>query len=440
MSQQNGGSSAGGKKGEILCNHREAVTSLAEGADGRFVISGSLDHSVCLCEFDPAERAYRLVWRLKLAGPVTSVALDRSARWLAVTIANHAIHVFDIAAREVVPDDGNPTVLNEFIGHHIFSPDSKWLTVCGHMPGLSALYLGGRNGPREALTLLGESSSVILELAISPDSRWIAAGASDGTVRVWPLSLSATEGPSTDSIADGCSLDAQLESVFALEFSVDGKWLFASGIGPHVCGWQLHGSPNEWRRCTLKGRDDDIVSTFRISYDSQWLVAVGSEGTGRLWNLRSDDANSSCRVLRGHEDRIKRILISPNCQWIVTTSVDQTIRLWTLQDPSCDVPCTLLHGPPRGASEVNIDRDSRWLVAASGELDWDDTDTNAFVWDLSHFAPNPSPLVLAGHGLSIVRTAFVLGGQVVVTASCDGTVRQWPLPTSTLESRAIACS
>ncbi len=87
---------------------------------------------------------------------------------------------------------------------------------------------------------------------------------------------------------------------------------------------------------TLDGHSDQVRS---IAFDSAGtrLVTGSLDGTARLWDALTGE---ELRVFRGHEGRVEKVLITPDGRRVVTAATDSTVRIWDIDsgDELCSLP------------------------------------------------------------------------------------------------------
>jgi WD40 repeat protein len=174
-----------------------------------------------------------------------------------------------------------------------------------------------------------------------------------------------------------------------------------------------------------------------------------------VWNIGEiEDMGKQVFALRGHHDEVLRAAFSPKGDEIITASQDGTARLWTLNfgtelsgrgqlgcrrepiviSPDHKLVLTIrdaevlrhdnhenrdlppLRGHGATVESVVFSSDGTQIVTAGG------VDNTARIWD----ARTGNLLkILAGHEAWVLYAEFNQTGDLVVTASGDGTARVW---------------
>jgi WD40 repeat protein len=155
--------------------------------------------------------------------PVWAVALSRNGKFLAAGRYDGTVEVWDITHQDPLPlwpspsqkvrdpagDDAVP-----IIASIAFSPDSKTLATGSYD---STVRLWEVTTGRE-LTQLGRHTNHVRSVAFSPDGKLLASASDDGTVRLWDV---ANRQPAGD-------LPAQAVPVWCVSFNPEGN-LLATG-------------------------------------------------------------------------------------------------------------------------------------------------------------------------------------------------------------------
>ena len=294
------------------------------------------------------------------------------------------------------------------------------------------------------LTLRGHRG-VVLSIALSPDARHIVSGGWDETVRLWQTSTGRAVKV----------LRGHTDRVMAVAFSPDGRWLVSGSKDATARVWEV----GTGRLAHVLTSHGNRVTSLAFSPDGSVLATGSRDRTVKTWTVTSW---RELRTFTGHSGFVWSVAFSPDGGTLASGSWDGTIRLW---DVNGSTEPRIVHTGARVRSVVFSD-DGRWLassgydhasislggkrlvsriynVAAGSQprihCSYIDASIFAIRGDSVFCADRdrairirglPNGMVmrtLLGHSHQVTSLAVNIGGDLLVSASDDGTVKVWQL-------------
>ncbi len=235
-----------------------------------------------------------------------------------------------------------------------------------------------------------------MSIAWRPDSKVLASAGQDGKIRLWEI----TSGEATHSLDGGAAW------VEHLAWRGGKKPILASAAGRKLKLWNAVGD--------LVREYPDHQSTIS---GLQWrprvrqLASIAYGGV-TLWDPQQSEA------VRRLEWQGSSLVVawSPDGKHIATGDQDSTVHFWIMSTGK-DLQ---MSGYPTKVRELSWDATSRYLATGGGQ--------EVTVWDCSGRGPaGTSPVTLSGHQdfLSVVR--FQHHGKLLASGGTDGLVYVWQL-------------
>ena len=186
-----------------------------------------------------------------------------------------------------------------------YSPDKKTIAITAG--GL--VYLWDVATGQYLRTLKGHRSNVS-SVDFSPDSKILATGSRDHTVRLWDMHTGQTIR----------ILEGHTDLVYGPVYSPDGSVLATRSRDDTLRLWNASTGKNI--KTILRGSEG---MNFMFSPDSTTFAVGNSNGTVGLFDAQTGE---KIKTLRGNTDYIYTVLYSPNGNKILTKSRDGTVVLW----------------------------------------------------------------------------------------------------------------
>jgi WD40 repeat protein len=390
-------------------------------------------------------------WRLRHTWTVAAVSFSRDGKLLASCGqetsggGSSAVRVWEVpSGREVRciwlghwTQDGHFTRV-------ALSPDGKWVAWSG--PGSGGVSVADVATGRVIDRLHppdGKKRNVPAQpFAFSPDSKTLATGGEDGTLRLWDLSTGAETLHAKVGAFDRCVFSPDRKTLAVAGSKFDGLRLIDIAPDRPATGKALpfpvvRPAPHCFAFCPdgaqLAGGDDNLVRVWDVatgkelkriewtgkaayavafSPDGKTLTAVSRDGRVRTWTTAGKETRAfELPFNPSNRDTAARLALSPDGRWLAVAPLAKEIRLVHLNaggELSPPAP------QPRAtyASAYVFSPDGMYLVSPSSE-------DHLLVWEA-----RTGKLVRKGteDARSVYWAAFTPDGKKVLTLSFD---RNW---------------
>jgi WD40 repeat protein/MinD-like ATPase involved in chromosome partitioning or flagellar assembly len=429
-----------------LHGHERSVNALAFTTDGRTLASGGPDGIVRFWDVARWKEWNNLDAH---SDPITALTFSSDGKLLATASEDATARLWDCLSGQLIHElNGH----SEAVVAAAFAPDNftlctasldqtvrSWYTDSGEPHGMMCQAADSVTGDGAGIDFgIAEA-----EAASASTSRFrLAAGSSDGQVRLWDISDVKRIRDYPSAVLEGHDLD-----VNGLAFTADGSILASASGDMSVRLWKMRGRQ---LIAKLEGHTGDVAAVA-FSPDGTTLATGSWDTLIRLWDVAARNPTGTLRghmgavtslafhpagrliasagwdknvllwdmvskkhygSLQGHEKMVTAVTFAPDGKTVVTGGWDKTARLWNPDTSRC---IRTLTGHRFAVSAVAVHPEGNTLATGS----WD---TTVKLWD---WQSGTEIRTLYGHTESIRSAAYSPDGSLIATGSWDGTVRIW---------------
>lgn len=375
--------------------HKEGVTTLDLGPDGRTLATASFDRTIALWDVSDPSHPVESARLTGHASMVEAVRFSTDGHQLFSADLDHIVQWDALGAGQPRPLAALDTKAS--LTSAAFTPDGQTLATAGYDEAVTLYDMTAPSRPTR--TAAATMAGFVTDLAISSDGKLLAAGDRLGNVVVWDigdrLHPSRLTGFSHSS-----------DPITSVDFGRDGtvvvsgaKTLFSPGW---ATVWDIR-EPGRPREVGAIANNLNAAQPLHISADGKLLTLPGLStflwpADGSRQAIPLDDSNGSAAF-------------APDGKALATGGSGRGIIVWDIKDP----------GRPKKAAEVPSDgvSFSRYIYHPAGHLvaGLNRDDGTVTLWSVADQTRIHAAAILTGHSRSVSDLAFRPDGQYAVTVS-----------------------
>ncbi|MYF98393.1 WD40 repeat domain-containing protein, partial [Candidatus Poribacteria bacterium] len=345
-----------GQHKQVLMGNAFWMNKVLFSPDGKSLAVVSRDHSIYL--YDTATGINKQI-HIEHALIANNVVFSPDGQTFAIVCRDHSIHIWDAALGIHLQTLTSQHIPNEQTKNMI--PYSNW-TISPD----SAMFAGGNPDGSISLWdvnsakhkfLIGHNDSV-QSVAFSPDGRIFASGSKDKTIRIWDVAT----GKHKDTLRNQGMVGKQKQNentvaVSSVSFNPDSRLLASGSMDGSIKIWDLETGDTKH---TLAGHTQKIIY-LTFSPDGTVLASVSIDGTLSLWDVTT---GSHKRTLGARKGTIWSVSFTPDGVPFAGEINNNVIFLWQVEKGTRK---KVLIGQGSPVSHVSFSPDGRTLSSTSAD-------------------------------------------------------------------------
>ncbi len=242
-----------------------------------------------------------------------------------------------------------------------------------------------------------ETFTSILSVAYAPSDKIIAAGESNGNIRLWRIYDSQPL----------MVLKGHSNWVVNLNFSPDGNKIISSSSDKTIKLWDV----NTGQCLKTFSQHQGEVWSANFSSNEQTIISGSDDKTIKLWDVNTGQC---LKTFSGHTNRVFSIVLNSQGDTFASGSHDRTIKIWDLNTGKC---INTFKGHQNWIFSVDFNSKGTTIVSGS-------RDQTIKLWNLKQ---GQCVKTIKGYSNQVLSVAFSPDNQKIASASQDQAIKLWDL-------------
>ena len=334
-------------------------------------------------------------------GGILAIALSSDSKYLVAGDVSHQVYLYKTINNQKFEFERLYAGHTHWVRCVAISLDSKY--IASGSEDCTVRIWARSSG--ETIAVLRGYSSRVRSLAFSHDGQYLVSGSDDGTIVIWRVNTSERVATYTH---DGNAEQMRFRNV---KFSPNGRLLVAANQVGQVYIWMVESDPKLFHPRCLDCTTDAFASLRALALHPEGTIfATGHDDERiRLWSFETGEL---IEELPKHGDWIRKLIFSPNGNYLASSGEDGVIKIWDIRSNQL---IAVLTGHTSRVGDIVFTTDGQALASGSD-------DQSVKLWD---WKAEECLTTLQGYTSKLRSVFFSFDGKYLASGGDDGIIRIW---------------
>ena len=414
--------------GDALLEGVSPIEHLVTSLDGHWLLTGGVDRTVWLWDFMRTANGGEGLKLDSVDAPLAKIVFSPDLRLVAGGTVEGKIYLWNMTIQN--PAEAVCALPNTVRGLRDLriSPDGRWLVAYGGPPNSSLGDSKRKRTPGSSTNSVHRAWTNDIVLAGFPDVAGSVKNGPGASLRhdvnaVWLWDLNAFQGTTPPS---PIVLQGHEKAIHTMAISEDSRWLATGGEDATVRMFDLTRPFPDAEPTVLTGHRLGVTA-LAFAPDNAWIASGSRDNTIRIWKFSNSFSSAAATTLEGHLGWVSSLVVDRTGERLISGSFDKTIRIWTLpKDNRITPPPMVIQGDQGAIQQLAITSDGKKLVSLG-------VDSSLRIRSLKGTPENEHSLIIRNRTLPISKFSITLDDRWLIFNYdnlgnlADSGVRIWPL-------------